>query len=780
MACLGIRYNPYKISTEILVDGKKVNLATSGLGYVYGRRIQEWLEPRGTWRGFFLTLDNVLGEDIERIDYYGTTDDFDDFCKAYELSGKKLFSAKLFHCNSESVVKVDPYVKIRRIKDLFQELLNGPVPEFRTKEIEESFTNSLNSEFKIVVIAPTSSGKSTLINAVLGCDLLPATNQATTAAITEIKNNKNQKSFTVSAFKKGGAKTADREPATKERLRILNDDSEIEQICIEGPVSRFFSDQLHIVFVDTPGGNNALDAEHEMLMDRALSRGDQSLILFVFNCENGLGTNDSDMLLRKIAFAREYSQQARERFLFVANKADTIDPEGEPYQAVIETIKESLRKYKIDTPRLFLTSSQLAKLVRCELNGNSFNGQSVLSDREMRQLKSLCRRFCKKNHYLNDFADIPVKTREEMARDFGNYLQQAEKAKDYKSVLLAVELNSGIPALESAIQEYLDKYAVAMKIKDMCDSFMKTVREKQMIDNFKARIASDEREAERLKRICEERRLQHEHDKKLQEFCEKITHLTFTMPNLIKARTNVQKAIRELHTHNYGSIKRTEFEQQKKSFDYKVMKIKEKTISEVVEAIQRDVLASCQRIFDDYREWLDEREKQEAFNIGDFDLRQLKRYDKYTFQDADALLEMPYIEEKTEVVGKKWEKKAGFWAWIKGKFGGNSEYIDVDKYGTVEYVKFDAYLSAYVNLVQKNFENTIDTIKSKALYRVEAIKEKTVEKLKDLNNAIDEDYRNIQEMLDNREALKEKIAEDKEKREWVNSFVKRVNDILEI
>lgn len=76
-----------------------------------------------------------------------------------------------------------------KLKELYQKLQNGPIEEFKTPDIQANFNTAINSDFRIVVVAPMSSGKSTLINAIIGRDMLPAVNQATTAVITEIKDN---------------------------------------------------------------------------------------------------------------------------------------------------------------------------------------------------------------------------------------------------------------------------------------------------------------------------------------------------------------------------------------------------------------------------------------------------------------------------------------------------------------------------------------------------------------------------------------------------------------
>ncbi|WP_201603110.1 dynamin family protein [Psychrobacter submarinus] len=60
-------------------------------------------------------------------------------------------------------------------------------------------SKSVVSFFKIIVVATMSSGKSTLINSMLGRELLHCANEATTATITRIHNNDQQHHFNGSA-----------------------------------------------------------------------------------------------------------------------------------------------------------------------------------------------------------------------------------------------------------------------------------------------------------------------------------------------------------------------------------------------------------------------------------------------------------------------------------------------------------------------------------------------------------------------------------------------------
>ena len=56
MVKVQITYNPYLVKTEILINGKIIEDKFSPLMYVNNKRLQEWIEPKGSWQGIFKAL----------------------------------------------------------------------------------------------------------------------------------------------------------------------------------------------------------------------------------------------------------------------------------------------------------------------------------------------------------------------------------------------------------------------------------------------------------------------------------------------------------------------------------------------------------------------------------------------------------------------------------------------------------------------------------------------------------------------------------------------------
>ena len=73
MAQIYLKYNPYKLETEISVNGKKISTDSSLYKIVKGKRMQEWI-------GKFpqMLIDELNTVDFE-IEFYGMALDWDDF-----------------------------------------------------------------------------------------------------------------------------------------------------------------------------------------------------------------------------------------------------------------------------------------------------------------------------------------------------------------------------------------------------------------------------------------------------------------------------------------------------------------------------------------------------------------------------------------------------------------------------------------------------------------------------------------------------------------------------
>lgn len=797
MVKVQISYNPYTVKTDLLINGKKMNEEVSPLSFINGRRLQEWIEPRENWAGIFKVLRTSVGDSQITIEFTGTSGDFQDVVYAKDNFGTQCFDKiELIHKNKETAKNADPYSKMNKLKELYQELQNGPVEEFKTPDIQKNFETAMNSEFKIVVIAPMSSGKSTLINAIIGRDMLPAVNQATTAVITEIKDNDNLQDFIVNADDKYGNSVVENQKATKNLISELNyrkdpkdpegKEALIHLVKLEGPIPGLPSDVLSTVFVDTPGGNNSQNSEHEAMMDEAINDENKSLILYVFNGAQ-LGTNDSNIILRKIANAMKNStngKQSRDRFLFVANRMDEYDTEKEKYEDVIEnTILMQLENNGIENPNLFLASAQTAKLIRMAENGE------VLSETEEENLEMLVRRFNRDERMLPKYASLPSSVKEELVKNAKQYAEIGKKAENRKEAVenkyKAAEINSGIPAIELAIKEYLEKYAIAIKIKTAHDTFMKKVIERNMINNCEAEWAKSQESFDAIKEELQQKQEKYDYSKKQEEFRDNVEQIELNTRYIEDEKVIIIQKIDKLGCDGDDEIELEKADYYLEKFRQDVFSIGEEAKEVLDNAFNNGVLAVCQTIIQEYSQYIQELNQDGVFNVGNYDMRQTEVYENFNLKKVDDLLEEQYKDTKNVLTGQRTEKVKGLRAGIARLFGkekafGVEAYKTINIYTKKEFVNIKRLKQDQITEIQHSFDREIKENIEYTEEKVGDLKKLTMDKLNGLSIMVKEQLDEINELLVSQEELEKKVAANAEKAKWIEDFMKKVDDLLTV
>jgi hypothetical protein len=170
-----IKYNPYKLETEVTIDRKPVK-ENSSLN-IGGERLQEWLED----------LPNILVDECNstefKVIFHGTILDYEDLLSVSKEAKKQEIIIECEHIPAKEVGD-----KEQAIDMLFTEIKNGPFDELRQRDVIRAFELAKSSDFEVNVVATMSAGKSTLINALLQQKLMPAKQEACTATITKIKD----------------------------------------------------------------------------------------------------------------------------------------------------------------------------------------------------------------------------------------------------------------------------------------------------------------------------------------------------------------------------------------------------------------------------------------------------------------------------------------------------------------------------------------------------------------------------------------------------------------
>ena len=566
-----------------------------------------------------------------------------------------------------------------------------------------------------------------------------------------------------------------KDPADPEGKEAL-----IHLVQLEGPIPNLPSDMLNTVFVDTPGGNNSQNMEHEQMMDEAINDENKSLILYVFNGAQ-LGTNDSNIILQKIANAMQNStngKQSRDRFLFVANRMDEFDVSKEPYEEVIEnTILPQLASNGITEPNLFLASAQTAKLIRMIANGEE------LSETEEEDLEKLVKRFNRSTRILPKYASLNSTDRDKLIVDAEKHAEAGKEAENAieaeKHKHKAAEINSGIPAIEMAIKEYLQKYAIAIKIKTVHDTFMKKVIERNMVDNCEAEWAASQESFEAVKRELQEKRDNCDHSEKLQEFRDKVDEIKLDIKSIKAEQAKVNRRIDRLVESAKDKVKLEEAEYILTLFKHNLEDIGEDAQVALDNALNNGVRMSCQSIVEEYAEYIRELDSDGAFSIGSYDIKKTHDFAAFNLDKAEDMLnDEKYVSEESVKVGEKTVKKKGFFAVIARIFGGGYETVGV--YEEQKYVALKQLIQDQVTEVQHSFDKEMNSAIKDTEEKVDKLKKATMVKLEGLDKMIADLIAEIDKMLISQEKLQEKVKKNAEKAKWIKNFIAQVEDLLTV
>lgn len=222
------------------------------------------------------------------------------------------------------------------------------------------------SLFDVIVVATMSAGKSTVINALIGKELLHSANEATTATITRIHDKDNLPFFSGKAYSYTNELLDEKFQIDAETLRKWNADSQIKTIDLVGDIQALYNDEKELVIYDTPGPNNSQDDNHEALTMEIINDGHYGLILYVLNATQ-LGVNDDRALLQKIKTTLD--KDSHKEIIFLLNKADCLDQEkGERLDKVVENAEKYLTGIGFVKPIIIPTAAQYALILQKMLN----------------------------------------------------------------------------------------------------------------------------------------------------------------------------------------------------------------------------------------------------------------------------------------------------------------------------------------------------------------------------------------------------------------------------
>lgn len=575
---LQMKYHPAKkeVTFSRVIAGKEIPIngdSRSVLAKYINKRGQFVLQDHGK-QLFGDILEAFDGEEEVNLNVTMTKKDYEDFVQMVDFFNKTsevkinvnflaelpdmeatyevvkrhgLESTEILKRNREAFYNVNSdNPNVHQCIDLFAKEINEATKVILDK-IETLEQNSINVCFS----GPYSSGKSLLINSLIGYAILPVSIKAETAAMFMISSPKpgekvrinfhiadSEESFSelvwnekdnMFGFVAGPSESKTRKTIQK-TINACKDKAQFEQVheiltalnsnaYVEREIKVFFpiaidNERVQFTIYDTPGTDSDVTA-HKNTLKNALLEQTHSILVFV-TYPNGLsGGGNKELLeyLSEIENKADRSSIDLGRSLFVINYADILQ-EDEQFEAIrtgkisneknVENSKtnnldkdKKIITIKLCDKKVFFTSAKFAYIAIAKKNG-------VATEREEKTLNMESAKILDDElgqYYRHDScATSEYATQLLMEK----CKREMEDAKD--DLTRQIWVASGLYALEMEIREYGEKYASAVKAYSIIDGVDKALakldRNAQSIERQNSDdIRTVEAEIESIKKV---------------------------------------------------------------------------------------------------------------------------------------------------------------------------------------------------------------------------------------------------------------------------------------
>ena len=748
-----IKYNPYMVETEISVDGQKPK-ANSALN-VGKKRLQEWIEKLPQ-----IILDEYRDSNVT-IDFTGTMSDYEDVESSFNAYKDKISATCNFHKTAD-ITDVE-----KTIDKIFDEIKNGPVAELKDKKILRAFEKAKDSKFEINVVATMSSGKSTLINALLGQQLMPAANEATTATIVKIIDT-DQNNFSAVAFDKSGQVVKRLDNVTLEDMQALNADTKVSTVEIKGKIPCVSSVGMKLVLVDTPGPNNSRDKRHEEMTYKMIADSDNSLVLYVMNGEQ-LGINDEKIFLDYVCQSmKEGGKKGRERFIFAVNKMDRYSPDPQDdgpkcITKALNNVKSGLEDREIYNPNIFPVCSLPALQKRAEMKGPRA--------RALNDFKLMCE-YYDVMHFEKyyEYNNLPQTVRNRL-----DYWMSKASSDDDK-----LEVRTGIVSIEQAIAQYINKYARTTKVYDLVHSFNEKLNELAAVAHLEDAIRKDKDAKAKIEEQIAKIKANIQSAQNAQKRSKAIDNidLTSTIEKQVATyMTEIKNKLSRMMSGRSNKVEKIKAKQQCEELEKecKAISVQIKVqIDKILETAYKDTIT---KIVEDYKRYLAELNIGVDTNALSFNPANLI---SGSLSDLSSI-----IDDNTETVDESYYDDKYKWVPSKKKWynpfswfneGAHWEGKTIEKY--VDYVDMNEVASDYIVPFQKSLDDTKKDAVNHVKSETQRLKEHLKSELAKIDKVLNQKLDALSKTEADNKAKAEEIAVKEKNLKWLESIQNQVNNII--
>lgn len=748
-----IQYNPYRLETKITVDGNPVK-QNSRLN-VSDRRLQEWIEELPQ-----ILLDELSSRDY-RIVFKGALLDYEDLESVVQTARKQGFTIILEHMATKEADD-----KEKELKELFHQIQAGPFEELKKPDVIHAFKQAMSDEFEVSVVATMSSGKSTLINALLRQKLMPAKQEACTAIITRIKDT-DADHFKAKVYDSNNSLLYRIDPLSLKVMEKLNADPVVSTIESEGNIPFVPAKDTSLVLVDTPGPNNSRDPEHKAATYRILSESSKTLVLYVLNATQ-LAVNDDHALLRHVAESMKVGgKKSRDRFIFIVNKLDDFRQGEDSVELALQKVHDYLADNGIENANVYPASALTALNIRTILAYSDDD-----DDDDVYEAKGKVRKF-NRNPEMHFEKMAPLTP--SMQGEIEIILAECKANGDAKGEAL---IHCGIVPIEMAIKTYVQKYAKAAKIKNVVDTFQGRLESAKSFENVKQDIMNNQDKQRKIQEHIAVIREKLKNGAEANQFKDKINQINMNKEFVQKTNgvlLEAQGAVTELLSSYDRKLTVAEAKEAVERFKQFADDLQAEVKVELEALIEKNIRGNAENLLNEYKNKVSNL--VEDGNIGGIDIDPMKLIEGDIPVDLDSMVSsLTQTENKKERkwienTNKRWWK---FWTW----FDEDGHWEDV--YKTQEYVDGNTLSQRFFAPIEEQIFTNIETVNAYAKEQSTKIKEEFIKKFDQLDQILQEKLQELESCNNDKEDVESRLEESRKKLAWLQHIQSTLNSILDM
>lgn len=767
-----IKYNPFKLETEIIVEDKKL-AQNSKLGELAapGSRLQQWVE----------NLPRILIDEYNDIDFqvlfHGTLPDYEDLADVFiEAHERGELTATLERRPAKETTDKEVL-----IDDVFNEIQAGPFDELRDVEIISAFNHAKSSDFEVCVVATMSAGKSTLINAMLGTKLMPSKQEACTAIITRIKDTSQEEiPWEAEVYNKESVLVETHEQLTYPTMERLNADENVSAIKIAGNIPFVATDDVSLVLIDTPGPNNSRDPHHKKVQSEFLSKSSKSLVLYIMTGE--FGTDDDNALLKRVAESMAVGgKQSKDRFIFVVNKLDDRKKEDGDTAETLNRVRAYLKTHGVANPNLFPIAALPALYIRQKKNNVELDEETL--DDIFFKVRKLNRIPANGNAPLHfeTYASLP----QSLQGEVNQAVLDAKANYDDEGEAL---IHTGIPSVEAAIRQYVQKYAKTAKIKNIVDTFMHKLDEVGCFEETKRELIENQKESKKIVEQIEMVRKKIDDAKSAKKFKNAVDNAVVKVND--DSRDVVESIIKKFQvriTKKIDNLRGQELDVDDAQDEVERLdKFAKRLIPdfevELDELVRENLIKTGSALIEEYRQKLISLTEEMDFEEMGISIDPLKLMGGSVVPTDFSFQHL--IREDRRVTGTEtYEVKEQTRGWFESfAFWPKNEYVTKTRniYKTVRYIDGSVLAQQYLAPMQEALYDNGDNAQKFALKQSKRIADKFNTEFKRLDDILKEKLAELESFATDQRKADERIKETERKLQWLEAIKTKVESILEI